>query len=349
MNIALGYAVNPSELFIYFDPKKLGLSRVDCRKILSSNSRKDGAAIIFNKIWKIFIEDMVENDSKIIFDVRKNWEMSVEINMSTPEEFKYYRKNSNKWEDIDFLQSNFQGYYIIFKLINKKTKTFFSLPCYVDNKLKKRIIEKINSGFKYCGRNDKSYKNYYTELLKINPEINIKDLNYIVRYGYGYMFKFLVKGCDIIFKRDKFFFKIGYLQKDPLKAYQYYKRKLYKKILFGEFLKWKKTSKFVDKYFYCTFSEEQHFNLLKGNTNFLENYTINKVKALAILTDVNSKVCYLYKIHSDNLSWIKENKIKFKHILNIKNISLIFVEKIENGFNKFNKIKNIENNGFMSK
>ena len=84
---------------------------------------------------------------------------------------------------------------------------------------------------------DKSYKNYYTELLKINPEINIKDLNYIVRYGYGYMFKFLVKGCDIIFKRDKFFFKIGYLQKDPLKAYQYYKRKLYKKILFGEFLK----------------------------------------------------------------------------------------------------------------
>ena len=46
--------------------------------------------------------------------------------------------------------------------------------------------------------------------------------------------------------KNKFFFKIGYLQKDSLKAYQYYKRKLYKKILFGEFLKWKKTSKFVD-------------------------------------------------------------------------------------------------------
>ena len=85
MNIALGYEVNPSELLIYFDPKKLGLSRINCRKILSSNSRKDGAAIIFNKIWRIFIEDMVENDSKIIFDIRKNWEMSVEINMSTPE------------------------------------------------------------------------------------------------------------------------------------------------------------------------------------------------------------------------------------------------------------------------
>ena len=163
--------------------------------------------------------------------------MSVEITMSTQEEITYYRQNSSKWKEIDFLKSDFQGYYIILKLTNKITKVSYSFPCYVDNKLKKKIIEKINSGYKYYGRKEKLYKEYYEELFKINPEINIKNLNYIVRYGYGYMFKFLIKNCDIIFKRDKFFFKIGHLQKDPLKAYEYYKHKLYKKILLGEFLK----------------------------------------------------------------------------------------------------------------
>lgn len=145
MNYATGYALNINEIFKLFPNNKLKMTSKECLENFKTSHRE----IIVKKIFKYAIElvlnDCIENN--VIFELPTTSKKSyITVKRFDGDKFVKARQNG-KWSDVDFLNSNFSGYQMVFNYQYRGMQK--EKLIYLDNKHKNRLTELTNQGKRY--------------------------------------------------------------------------------------------------------------------------------------------------------------------------------------------------------
>lgn len=108
-----------------------------------------------------------------------------------------------------------------------------------------------NSTFKETTIDD-----YVPKIKEAFPDLEESDIKRIIQYGWRLIYIGCMAGCDILVSSNthKFWFYIGSLFKNPLRHYNYYKKKLIRKMRFI----YKRTSPYWDGYYYTVLTDEEY-------------------------------------------------------------------------------------------
>ena len=136
MNYATGCAFNQDEMFMNFDKQRL-------------KSVKDKGLIrkIARDAIKLVLNDIIDNN--VTFQLPTGSRKS-DIYMSrvSGENFTKARQNG-KFQEVDFLTSNFSGYQLTLNMYDINGKPTRSKPIYLNKKYKNKIINYTNQGKQY--------------------------------------------------------------------------------------------------------------------------------------------------------------------------------------------------------
>ena len=145
MNYALGHAANSNDLFMHFPSRKMKVDKDVCIKYMKNRHKERLAAKIWKECVNLVLDDIIEN--RAIFKLPtlgKNAEIFVKG--TEGEDFTKARQNG-KWEDTDYLMSNFTGYQPVFRF--QRAGYNICKPIYTDKAHKDKLTEKVNQGFGY--------------------------------------------------------------------------------------------------------------------------------------------------------------------------------------------------------
>lgn len=141
MNYATGYAFNAKELFSNFKVEKLKTSTNACKKILGYVDRKTLAIRIFLYAVKVILLDIIDNNITFKFPTKR--ECFLNIVGLFGEDFKKAYRNG-KFQEIDYLASDFSGYYMQFMYIANGRE--IKKKVHINKELKDRITKNTNEG-----------------------------------------------------------------------------------------------------------------------------------------------------------------------------------------------------------
>lgn len=147
MNYAVGHCFSLRDLFMNFQIDKLSLSSKECKNIYSNQDKRNLAASIFGKSVQLVINDIIENNTHFQLPTLGRTQSFLYMDRTNGKAFKKAFKNG-KWNDIDFINSNFNGYQIVLSIQSQKR-----LPrkknIYLSPKDKQRITDYTNNGKQY--------------------------------------------------------------------------------------------------------------------------------------------------------------------------------------------------------
>lgn len=146
-NYAMGHCFTGKDLFNNFPVNKLKMSKEQCITTYSDGSKRDLAASIFTRSVQIVVDDIINNNVDFKFPTLGQTQAYLRMKRTTGQNFKKAFKNG-KWNDIDFLTSNFSGYQIILDMESKK-RTTRQKDIYLSPKDRDRITENTNLGKQY--------------------------------------------------------------------------------------------------------------------------------------------------------------------------------------------------------
>ena len=148
MNYALGYSFNVEDLFYKFPMNKLKLTCNDCEELFNDRHKDRTIVKIFKDSYEMVLNDIIDNSDTFKFPLTGAQECEMRMNRISGDNFTKARQN-RKFQDIDFLVSNFSGNNIILDMKTKKGRRKIK-QVYVDKKLKTKITENTNNGKQYC-------------------------------------------------------------------------------------------------------------------------------------------------------------------------------------------------------
>lgn len=144
---AMGHAFNSQELFHNFPIKKLKMDYDTVRSIYSDGDKRSLSASIFTRGMQLIIEDIIENNVYFLLPTLGNSESYLYMKKTSGTDFKKAFKKG-KWNDVDFLTSNFTGYQLALSVKSQKRPEKEKL-IYLGYKHKDRITELTNEGKRY--------------------------------------------------------------------------------------------------------------------------------------------------------------------------------------------------------
>lgn len=146
-NYAMGHAFSCHDLFMNFPVEKLKMTTEQCKDIYSDGSKRDLAASIFMKSVQMVVNDIIDNNTYFKLPGIGKTQSYIYMNRVSGKQFKKAFKNG-KWNEIDFIMSNFSGYQLIMELQNTD-KITRQKPIYLSAKDKQKIIDNTNKGKQY--------------------------------------------------------------------------------------------------------------------------------------------------------------------------------------------------------
>ena len=146
-NYAMGHCFTGKDLFNNFPVNKLKMSKEQCIATYSDGSKRDLAASIFTRSVQIVVDDIINNNVDFKFPTLGQTQAYLRMKRTTGQNFKKAFKNG-KWNDVDFLTSNFSGYQIVLDIESKK-RTTRQKDIYLSPKDRDRITENTNLGKQY--------------------------------------------------------------------------------------------------------------------------------------------------------------------------------------------------------
>ena len=156
----------------------------------------------------------------------------------------------------------------------------------------------------------KTVNDYYDKLYEMFPNVSKQDIKAIVKYGWQKFYNYNLQGCDILIKDSNskdFWMYIGQMFDDSLEHYNYYKKKLIRKIR--------------------TVYSQKHRNEPKDNIYYMPISINDYDKVFNNGFKVYNR--YVYKI-------LDEAKIRMKNPLYIFKIELPFYAGLSPKLNYFN-------------
>ena len=146
-NFAMGHTFSAQEIFHNFPIKKLKIDYNTVREIYSDGDKRSLAAQIFTKGMQLIIEDIIENNVHFLLPSLGRSESYLYMKKTQGNAFKKAFKRG-KWNDVDFLTSNFTGYQLAMSVKSSK-RPEKEKSIYLDYKHKDRITELTNEGKRY--------------------------------------------------------------------------------------------------------------------------------------------------------------------------------------------------------
>lgn len=146
-NYAMGHCFTGKDLFNNFPVNKLKMSKEQCVATYSDGSKRDLAASIFTRSVQMVVDDIINNNVDFKFPTLGQTQAYLRMKRTTGQNFKKAFKNG-KWNDVDFLTSNFSGYQIVLDMESKK-RTTRQKNIYLSPKDRDRITENTNLGKQY--------------------------------------------------------------------------------------------------------------------------------------------------------------------------------------------------------
>lgn len=146
-NYAMGHALSNKQLFQNFPTRKMNMTNEQCLELYSDGNKKDLAAQIFARGLEMVIDDIIDNNVHFKLPGVGSNQAYIYMERTSGKKFKdAFRRG--KWNDVDFLTSNFSGYQLVFDIesIHKiqKKKTI-----YLSAEDRDRITELTNQGKQY--------------------------------------------------------------------------------------------------------------------------------------------------------------------------------------------------------
>lgn len=146
-NYAMGHCFTGKDLFNNFPVNKLKMSKEQCVATYPDGSKRDLAASIFTRSVQMVVDDIINNNVDFKFPTLGQTQAYLRMKRTTGQNFKKAFKNG-KWNDVDFLISNFSGYQIVLDMESKK-RTTRQKDIYLSPKDRDRITENTNLGKQY--------------------------------------------------------------------------------------------------------------------------------------------------------------------------------------------------------
>lgn len=146
-NYAVGHAFSAKNLFMNFPVNKLKMTKEQCVKTYSDGNKRDLATSIFIRSVEMVVDDIIENNVHFKFPGLGRTQAYLHMNRTTGDKFKKAFRNG-KWNDVDFITSNFSGNQLILNIESKK-RTSRNKPVYLGAKDRDRITELTNNGKQY--------------------------------------------------------------------------------------------------------------------------------------------------------------------------------------------------------
>lgn len=146
-NYAMGHCFTGKDIFNNFPVNKLKMSKEQCIATYPDGSKRDLAASIFTRSVQIVVDDIINNNVDFKFPTLGQTQAYLRMKRTTGQNFKKAFKNG-KWNDVDFLTSNFSGYQIVLDMESKK-RTTRQKDIYLSPKDRDRITENTNLGKQY--------------------------------------------------------------------------------------------------------------------------------------------------------------------------------------------------------
>ena len=146
-NFAMGHTFSAQEIFHNFPINKLKMTYDDVKKIYSDGDKRSLSASIFTKGMQLIIEDIIENNTYFLLPTLGSNESYLYMKKTSGKDFKNAFKKG-KWNDVDFLTSNFTGYQLALSVKSPK-RPEKEKPIYLGYKYKDRITELTNEGKRY--------------------------------------------------------------------------------------------------------------------------------------------------------------------------------------------------------
>ena len=146
-NYAMGHCFTGKDLFNNFPVNKLKMSKEQCIATYPDGSKRDLAASIFTRSVQIVVDGIINNNVDFKFPTLGQTQAYLRMKRTTGQNFKKAFKNG-KWNDVDFLTSNFSGYQIVLDMESKK-RTTRQKDIYLSPKDRDRITENTNLGKQY--------------------------------------------------------------------------------------------------------------------------------------------------------------------------------------------------------
>lgn len=145
MNYALGHAVKGADLFMNFPTKKSKISKEACERLVGNRHKELAAYKIWRACLNMVLDDIIDN--RVIFKLpTQGKESEMYVKGISDQEFVEARQNG-KWQDVDYLMSNFTGYQPI--LTFQRAGYIVKKPLFVDKRHRDRLTENVNQGKGY--------------------------------------------------------------------------------------------------------------------------------------------------------------------------------------------------------
>ena len=249
---ALGCAFSMDSLFDNFPYKKLTITCKQCKAITGDNHRDILVKRIFRESVKLVINDVVNNNVTFWLPLTGNKRCNIHLRRVQGNEFRNMRK-AGKWKDLDFLKSNFSGYQLSLFMLGKRTPRIKSV--YINKRYTNIITENTNNGMQYGdGKIDTTISDYYQQMYELFPDVPKQDINKILTFSWKSLYLHNSYGGDTLIQDKAFWCYIGNLNKDSLKHFYYYIRKLTVKLR----VLYKRKKIEWDGYYYFALSDSQY-------------------------------------------------------------------------------------------
>lgn len=252
MHYSLGCAFNLEDIIYNFPFSKLEINCKQCQEAIGNNHRQILVKRIFKESVKIIIQDVIDRNVTFWLPLVGAKKCNIHMKRVTGKSFQKLRQ-TGKWEDVDFLASNFSGYEIGFFMLGKRTPRTKTI--YVSKELRKQITNNTNLGKQYGdGVIDTKISDYYQQVQELFPTVPIKDIKRILNYTWKFVYLHNSYGGDLIITDSKFWCYFGKLRKNSVQHFHYYIKKLITKIR----VHYKRKGKPFTGYYYFALSDSQY-------------------------------------------------------------------------------------------
>lgn len=217
------FCFNSSDIYKFSNPKKWGLTKKIALSITSDGGLQYTCAMIFlHYMWYVLL-DIIENNVTFEFPLLGKDKAYLFVKAVDGEEFKKLYA-LGKFSDIDFIKTGFTGFQICFKWNTKNG--WHEKWCYISWRLKNYFIAKINNGTKYDSTETVYCERYLDAIYNEFPQLSIKQLEKLVKYGLRMFYLYNKKGGDIYLRNYSYVAYFGRVFYSSLKFSYYRKIKL---------------------------------------------------------------------------------------------------------------------------
>ena len=210
-------------------------------------------------------------------------------------------RQKGKFQDIDFINSDFTAYQVKFIFNGKSYKRYQNV--YFGGELREKFIQNINNGIKYYTTEDFKINDIYHLIYEKFPEFTNKEIREIIKFGFGRMLSSIKYGCSCTLNTRRYgncYVYIGKMlweQRLQIENYKFRRDRKLRKIF-----QWKRPE--FDGYYYVGITGTLFTDWLKEN-----KYSKSKVKFKKVMVRKIMKELY-YRYPEVYIFRIKVKKFK---------------------------------------